>query len=453
MEAIRQLFRANPLPEPIRDQRTIEKEYPYWRIRIFYSMFIGYAFFYFTRKNFNFAIPCFATEMGCSPETIGWIMTVFSLMYGVSKFFSGILADRSNPRFLMAIGLMATGVINIAFGMSSSMLFFILLWSINGWFQGFGWPPCAKFLTHWYSHSERGRWWSFWNISHNLGGFLTAFLIGSISEWYGWRASMYIPGVLCIAGGFFLLNRLRDTPESLGLPDIETYRQDFSSTPKERSETLTTREVFLRYLIYNPAVWCLAAAYFFVYFVRMGVGEWSTLMLVQLRGYKQMEACWCSSAFELGGFAGSLAAGWCSDMLFSARRGPVNLLFALGTLLFVVLFAMVQQTTPWMDAAIIFGIGFMIFGPQMLIGVAVAELSHKKAAATATGFAGTFGYLGSAVAGYPLGKVLHLYGWQGVFWTFVASGVCAFFLLALVMVLSPEKKAGRAVEGASPVEA
>ena len=32
----------------------IKAKYKYWRIRIFYSIYVGYALFYFTRKSFTF---------------------------------------------------------------------------------------------------------------------------------------------------------------------------------------------------------------------------------------------------------------------------------------------------------------------------------------------------------------------------------------------------------------
>ena len=64
------------------------------------------------------------------------------------------------------------------------------------------------------------------------------------------------------------------------------------------------------------------------------------------------------------------------------------------------------------DVAAIFCIGFFIFGPQMLLGMAAAEATHKKAAATSSGFAGCFAYLGAAVAGGPLGIAIHFGGWD-----------------------------------------
>ncbi len=43
---------------------------------------------------------------------IGPLATLFYITYGLSKFFSGIVSDRSNARYFMGVGLIATGVVN-----------------------------------------------------------------------------------------------------------------------------------------------------------------------------------------------------------------------------------------------------------------------------------------------------------------------------------------------------
>src|SRR5689334_22400426 len=95
---------APHLPE-ITDPVRVAKKYHYWRLRIFYSMYVGYLFYYFTRKSFTFVTPFLTTDLGLSKSDIGILATTLSLTYGISKFTSGILCDRSNPRYFMSIGL------------------------------------------------------------------------------------------------------------------------------------------------------------------------------------------------------------------------------------------------------------------------------------------------------------------------------------------------------------
>nr|NGY94956.1 putative hexose phosphate transport protein [Neochlamydia sp. AcF84] len=442
MNWLLRLLRPAPYLPEIQDQEKVKHLYNYWRIRILYSMFIGYAFYYFTRKSFTFAMPGIIAELGFDKSQLGILASIFSITYGFSKFASGIISDRSNARYFMAFGLIITGIINILFGLSSNLFLFAIFWGLNGWFQGFGWPPCARFLTHWYSQSERGSWWSTWNVSHNVGAFLIPWIVGFCAYYFGgWRAAMYVPGMICILGGFYLINRLRDTPQSLGLPPIEKFRNDYSGNGSQaEDEQLSAREVLVEYVLKNKYIWMLAISYFFVYFVRTGINDWTALYLIETKGYNQLSANGCVSLFEVGGFFGSLAAGWASDYFFSAKRGPVNVLFAVLMFIAIAFFWFVPAGYPLVDSAAMFTIGFAIFGPQMLIGVACAELSHKKAAASSTGFAGTFAYMGAAVAGYPLGKVTQEMGWDGFFWCLGISCIIAVLLLLPLWAISENKK-------------
>lgn len=414
----------------IGDKKVVKKEYQYWRIRIFYAMFLGYVFYYFTRKSFTFAMPALMTDLSLSKAQLGILSSMLYITYGISKFVSGVMSDQSNPRFFMALGLIVTGITNIFFGLSSSVILFAIFWGINGWFQGWGWPPCARLLTHWYSHSERGSWWSVWSTSHNVGGFLIPLLAGVVAQYMGWRWAMFIPGILCILMGLFLINRLRDTPQSLGLPPIEEFRDDYPDVKaKEASmeRELTTKEILFGYVLTNKWIWMLAIASFLIYIVRMAMGDWSALYLIEVKKYCMIKASACVSSFEIGGLFGMLAAGWLSDKLFHSKRGPMNVLFSLGMLLSVIAFWSMPGVTAYVDSVLLFVIGFFLFGPQMLIGLAAAELSHKKAAGTASGFAGWFAYFGAALAGYPLGKIAQEFGWNGYFMLLI--GCCVITIL------------------------
>lgn len=419
---------APHLPE-IADEEEVKGKYKYWRHRMFYSMLIGYAFYYFARRSFTFAMPGLIADLGFDKSQLGILGSVLSISYGMSKFISGVLADKSNPRYFMALGLFLTGACNILFGLSSSLLMFTVLWGANGLFQGFGWPACARTLTHWYSHSERGAWWSSASVAHNLGAFVTPWVVGFALQYWGWRAGMYVPGIVCIVGALFLINRMRDTPQSLGLPSIEKFRNDYKDKPKVNEEfELSTREL-LKGVLSNPYIWLLACAYFFLYVLRMGIGDWTGLYLFEVKGYGALGSSGTASLFEAGGFCGCLTAGWSSDRIFGAKRGPVCILFALGIFLSVFLFWMVPAGHLMLDWITIFLMGFTIFGPQMLIGIFASELCHKKAAATANGFVGWIAYIGAAVSGYPIGLVIDSVGWSGAFVVLMGCALLLFLLL------------------------
>lgn len=422
-------FKPAPPKEEIQDKSVVKKTYKYWRWRTFYGMYVGYVFYYFSRKSLTFAMPSMMQDLGFTKSDLGILLSILSITYGASKFLSGVLSDRSNPRFFMGVGLILTGVLNIFFGLSSSILFFALFWGLNGYFQGFGWPPCARLLTHWYSQKERGTWWGFWNTSHSVGGALIPLVAAFCAHLWGWRFAMYVPGGLCILAGLFVISRLRDTPVSLGLPPIEKYKNDYPDESNAPSREMGAKEILFQHVLRNKFIWILAIAYFFVYIIRMAINEWSALYLIEVKNYSLLSAGACVFWFEIGGIFGSLAAGWLSDKIFKGRRGPVNVLFSLAVIFALFAFWAAPANAPVLISVLMFLIGFLIFGPQMLIGMVAAELAGKKAAGSATGFVGFVAYIGAATAGYPLGKICQEFGWTGFFTTIGIGGVLSVFLL------------------------
>ena len=408
-------------------------------------MYIGYIFFYFTRNSFNTAKIGLGDAFGFSLGELGLLTTVISISYGISKFVSGIISDRSNPRYFMAIGLIVTGVLNVFFGISSSFILFLSIWALNGWFQGWGWPPCAKLLTHWYSHSERGRWWGLWNSAHNIGAILIPLICGFVVTMWGWRWGMHLPGILSILIGLFLINRLRSTPDAMGLPPIEEYNGEEGGA--EPSRKYSTKELLFEHVLKNKYVWVLGVAYFFVYIMRTAINDWGQYYLVKAQGQSLvLSAVVGPVLFEVGGMLGSFSAGYLSDNVFGGRRVPANALFCIGIILPFLGLWFIPAPSVVTLGALMFSTGFFVFGPQMLIGMTVAELCPKQAAGTATGFVGFLAYLGAAVAGGPIGKVADVWGWTGFF---AVITFAAFIATSLLVPLWNIRKRSDTVEANS----
>lgn len=407
------------------------QRYRYWRIHIMVSMYIGYAVFYLTRKNFSYAMPAIITDLGWDKADIGLMGTLFYLTYGISKFISGIVSDRSNPRYFMGLGLIATGIINILFGLSSSIVVLSILWVLNAWFQGWGWPACSKLLTTWYSRSERGGWWSVWNTAHNLGGAMIPIIVGYTVLHYGWRYSFFIPGIIAVIVGCLLCWRLRDKPTTMGLPSIGHWRKDYLEIAHENTgKGLSQKQILTRYVLSNKYIWLLGLSYILVYIVRTAINDWGNLYLTEQYGYSLITANSALSLFEIGGFLGSLVAGWGSDKIFSGNRGPMILLFSMGIFLSVAALWLMPIASFALQAVCLFAIGFFVFGPQMLIGMAAAECSHKDSVGAATGFVGLFAYMGAALAGYPLAIITQHFHWTG-FFVVISVAAAAIGLLLL----------------------
>lgn len=431
IEALAALYRPAPFAAPAPPE-DVPRLYRRYRWQVMLTAFWGYAGFYIVRKNFSLAKPYLIKELHLTTGDVGLIATALSLAYGVSKFVMGSLSDRSNPRYFMATGLILSGLTNLCFGALTSLKAMVVLWFLNGWVQGMGWTPCARTLTHWFSDRERGRRFALWNTAHNVGGGIAG-PIGSLAMtlFVSWTALFYLPGTIAVIMGLLIAVFLRDTPQSVGLPSIEEFADDFPDTGvSDRERELTSREILFNHVLNNKPLWLIACANAFAYVVRYGVLDWAPTYLTAVKGSSAGMARWQFFIYEFAGIPGTLLAGWLSDRYFRGRRGPVSVLYMIAVAAAVIFYWKNPVGNPWIDSLTLALIGFLIYGPIMLIGVAAVDCVPKKAAGTAAGFTGLFGYVaGATIAELGIGRAVQYAGWDAGFLIILVSCALAVALL------------------------
>lgn len=404
------------------------KSFKYWRIRTMLAMMIGYAFFYIIRQAFPAVLHEIEVDLGYSKTQLGAIFSSGALLYGVGKCFAGFVGDRVSARYLMAFGLFMSGLTTFIFGMCDQLSTFMITYVINMGFQSLGWPSCARLLTHWFSARELATKWALWNSSQQIGGAVIMLLSGWILVHYNWRYVFYISSVLSMLMAVVLVFLMRDTPESLGLSSIEEHH---GLDNEKHDENLSLWDILLHNVLRNKLVWYMCLANFFVYITRISVFTWGPTLLQEVKGSSIKQAMNLTAAYDIAGIFGGLLAGYLSDKVFKGYRGRAGALFMLGiSLSVIVLWFSPQHSTNWHLIGMVL-IGFMVSGPQILVGVAAVDFSSKKTAGVATGLTGTVGYIGTAFAGAGLGAIIQYYGWNYAFLCMVISGILGAFFFAL----------------------
>ena len=547
-----------------------EKRFKSWQWRTIIVTMLGYAFFYFVRKNFSFAMPGLAAEYGITNTSFGIVMTIVGLVYGFSRYLNGILADRMNARYHMSAGLMLCALASLAFGFIPSLLgieigkapqilvvAFAILLVLNNIFQGSGFPPCARLLSHWIPPQELATKQSIWNTSHSIGAFILALFCGYIMSNMGndvsssrqdvnnitknyvstlfkddvkksdeainkvvkvcapeqsedgytvavrytlksnptdtltttydfssqnfmavksivdkaqaeertvsaaeiaeqcnlsvaqakatqtiitraehsgaWKWSFWLPGLIALLGAVGLFAFLRDTPKSVGLPELEVSK---TSLDNDGADDKETRKAFVKKMVYkNPIIWGLAFANFFVYVVRFSVLDWGPKFLTEACSMSYEKAGIAVAAFEIMAIVGTLVAGWFTDKFFAGRSHRTCLLCMVGAGASMAAFYYFYLNPGIVADELMIGVlamaGFFVYGPQALIGIAAANHATKKAAATANGLVGIFGYLSTAVSGFGIGWLADNFGWNYVF-----IGVLAMAVVGVLVFVS-----------------
>ena len=546
-----------------------QKRFKIWQWRTIIVTMIGYAFFYFVRKNFSFAMPGLSAEYGISNTSFGIVMTIVGLVYGFSRYFNGILADRMNARYHMSIGLALCALASLAFGFIPHLLgieigdaphtlivVFAILLVMNNIFQGSGFPPCARLLSHWIPPQELATKQSIWNTSHSIGASILAILCGFIMANMGtdlshsqqdvdkitsnyvttifkddvkksneaigkvvkvcepkaleeggyiidvicsmkegkkdsvftytfsrdnflavkaavdkavesgaeigtseianlcnidkaqakatraivtrtehtgaWQWAFWIPGLIALVGALGLFVFLRDTPKSVGLPELES-----SKTSLDAEDTPAARRAYVQKMVYkNPIVWALSIANFFVYVVRFSVLDWGPKFLTEACNLTFEQAAAAVGAFEIMAIVGTLVAGWATDKFFAGRahRTCMWCMVGAGAAMgaFYMFYLHPGMVPGWALIAVLAMAGFFIYGPQALVGIAVSNQATKKAAGTANGLVGIFGYLSTAVSGVGIGWLADNYGWNYVFVSVIAMALVGILIFMAI---------------------
>jgi len=446
-------FLQQPAYKPAETGPEADARYKRMRLQVFLGAFIGYAGFYLVRKNFSMAIPALA-PLGFAKTELGVVLSMNAVAYALSKFLMGSVSDRSNARAFLPLGLVLAAV-SMAFmivpvqwiGADHKALAILLMGVLNflvGWFNGMGWPPCGRVMTHWFSVSERGTMMSIWNCAHNVGGALVgpmatygavwfgSWLYGAHAEFYFLAGTFLFPAAVALLIALLAYVLLRDTPQSCGLPSVEQWRDDYPKNYSEKHEqTLTTREIFFKYVLNNKFLWFIAVANAFVYMVRYGCLDWAPTILTE-KGIDLKSAGWAYFAYEFAAIPGTLICGWLSDKLFHGRRALPTMIFMALVAVFIVLYWIFIDNLTMVIISLI-GIGFFIYGPVMLIGVQALDLAPKNAAGTAAGLTGFFGYFfGTAIlANVVIGAVAQAAGWNWTFLLLLTACVLAVVFMGL----------------------
>jgi OPA family glycerol-3-phosphate transporter-like MFS transporter/OPA family sugar phosphate sensor protein UhpC-like MFS transporter len=404
------------------------RTFRYWQTRTLIATMFGYAAFYFVRKNLSIAMPAMQDDLHITKADLGLFLTLHGVLYGVSKFVNGPVADRSNARYFMVAGLMLSVVANVVFGFSSTVLILGVAWMFNGWVQGMGFPPCCRLMTHWFPPDKLATKMSIWNTSHSIGAWVAVVFCGYIVG-FGWRWCFFAPAILCTAAGVILFILLRDTPSSVGLPEIKVagaasdYHEDRSSADY--------RAFVRKHVFGNPTIWLISFANFFVYILRFAVLDWGPTLLKEMKGFSLQNAGWMVAGFEAAGLIGMLLAGWITDRVFAGRGSRTCVFCMIGAVAAMFAFWKLPTPSPVAAALLLGTAGFFIYGPQALIGITAANLATKRASATAAGLTGLFGYLSTVVSGWGLGLLVQHAGWDVAFGALLAVGALGTFMFLL----------------------
>ena len=396
-------FYAISAPAPLSDDVGTpkgDKRYRRLAFESFVAATVGYSLYYVCRTSLNVMKKPIIDSGFLDAAELGVIGSALLFAYAIGKAVNGFVCDYCNIKRFMATGLAVSLTVNLAMGLlgfvdsavPTAVIFgiFVVLWAINGWSQSMGSPPAIISLSRWFPLSRRGTFYGIFSASHNLGEFFSFLFVGNVVLAAGWQWGFVGSAVAGAIGVVLVLFLLHDTPQSKGLPAIETIAHE-----KAQSD-LSTREI-QRQVLLTPAVWVLAGASAFMYISRYAINGWGVLFLEEVKDFDSQTAVWIVSINALLGIFGTVLSGWFSDSLFKGDRRVPALIFGVVNTVALLLFVYGGNAL-WVNV-----LAMSLFGVAMgvlicfLGGLMAVDIVPRRATGAALGIVGVASYIAAGL--------------------------------------------------------
>ena len=406
--------------------------YRTWRIKVFAGCWLMYATYYLARVNISLAQPIIRDDLGFDDVQMGWIATGMLIAYGIGQVINGILGDRMGARATVTAGMLMSAACNFCFGMSSSMIFLVLFWTLNGFAQSTGAPMRIKTLANWFPPDKRGRMMGLLGTDYQAGNLVCWLLVGMvILPYLGWRFAFYIPAGVAVLSWLFFMKNVRNEPEDVGLPSIEKSLQTGPIEDEPEEDDAESWKFILKQSVGNGRVWLVGFAYFGVDLVRYGFLVWAPTFMYD-QGAPISQTAYKMAMMPFAAILGIIVSGYVSDRI-GGRRAPV-----ISVMMFVVaglawIYPRIPAGNWFATMACLAAIGFFLYGPHLLMGATIAmDLGSRKASGAASGLIDGLGYAGAAVATAGTAYIKLEYGWNAAFWMWIAGAIMAGSLMLIL---------------------
>ena len=390
---------SKPSAQKVEDER-IGKTYRTLRNRTFWGATAAYSLFYLCRLSMGVVKKPLIDEGFFSAAELGVIASAFYFIYAIGKFINGFVADYCNVRRYMATGLAISSVINLLMGLVgigggysvfpqySVYLIFVLLWGLNGWVLSMGSPSGIVSLSRWFPQSRRGTYYSIFCSTPYIGEALSMILTGSVVAAFGWEYGFIVSALGGFVGVAIILLTVSDTPQSKGLPSIQEISGE-EIKPVDRKPTREIQKLVLR----HPAIWIIAVSCAFINLTKYGIMEWGVLYLQGARGYSLESASWIIGFSAIFAIAGTVGAGWLSDVVFKGDRVKPALISGIISLLTLGLFLLVDGNK-WVMAAFVSVFSLAVGVLYCIVsGLMAIDIVPRKATGAALGIVGISSYM------------------------------------------------------------
>lgn len=412
-------------------RRHTYTDYLHARIHVFLVAYVGYAVCYLVRNNFKFAQTAFELKLSINAVTIGTILTIFALTYGLGKLLMGILVDRTSMQKMLVLSLTASGIICLLLPSAEKVWILQTLMGLLGIAQGASSPAALAMIGSWYPNRERGMYVTIWNTSQNVGAALLAFGASAIfAHTDAWPLIFWIPAIISFLCAWWIHRSIADRPWQEGFPTLQEMYGRAGMPHSDLAQEDSYWQLLISALRTTPVLWLLIILNSLLYFLRFGVINWMPQYLQQAKPLLSTHPTAAIAWLELGAVPAVLI------FAFFAYKFPAamsNVGAASMLLLGVTIVCYQYADSQFSVQLTAFAIGALVYAPQVVVNVLTLNLIPTRMAGAAVGLVGMSGYLiGEVAANLLLPRIALAAGWHSAYTFLVLLALISCFVYLLL---------------------
>ena len=342
------------------------------------------------RTCITFASLEIKADLGIDQSGWGWVMSIFTLSYGLMQIPLGALGDKVGHRWVLALIVVWWSVFTGLTGMAGGLLSMLAIRFCFGIGEAGASPGGASVVGRGFGDGRGGGAAGVVRAATRLGGAAAPFIVIPLVASQGWRFSFWLLGAIGIVWA---------------VAWIVIYRDKGGSKPAEANEK---RSIPWREIASHRQFWIICGMYFFYAFGSWFFFTWFPEYMKQGRGFGADELKYAVAIPFLMSMAGNIAGGVLTDRL-TKRYGVKTGRKALGTLsLSVSAVCMVLAAfIPGKMAVFIFlSLCFGIFDLMLPSAWALCIDLGRRYAGFVSGAMNTFGNLGGFCCSLMFGYLL-----------------------------------------------
>lgn len=395
-------------------------------------LFAGYAGYYICRANLSVSAPLLIADLhargasvGGATLAIGAIASAGTLAYAFGKFFLTWLGDVAGGKRSFLAGMLGAIAFTALFASGGSIPIFMTAWIGNRLSQSIGWAALVKVSSKWFDYASYGSVMAILSLSYLAGDAITRGGMGAlIGAGFGWRA-LFLIAAGCLAL-IFLANLflLRESSRAAGFDEPAVNPLNVFASAGQAQPRIPWSLVLP--LLRSRAFLIVCALSFGTTLLREALGTWTPTYYTNAAGLSAASAAAYSALSPAAGVFSVLAAGRLSDRLGAAGRARIAFGGLALTACALAVLAALPKGAGLLAVAVVVAVALFNTGPySYLAGAMALDFGGRAGSALASGLIDGVGYLGGALAGVGIARLVLTFGWSG-----------AFASLALLMALT-----------------